>query len=186
MLDELEVLKIVINRLENNSIPYMLSGSVAMNYYTEPRMTRDIDVVVEIEKPERFFNIFKDEFYINKKALEEAINKEQIFNIIHIDELIKIDFIIRKKTDYRINEFRRRKKIKVDNLELFIVSIEDLIISKILWLESSKSELQLRDVKNLLKEDKDIDYIIGWGEKLGISGILKGLLTESEKDGKQK
>ena len=32
----------------------MISGSTAMNYYSEPRMTRDIDIVVEIESPEKF------------------------------------------------------------------------------------------------------------------------------------
>lgn len=29
-------------------IPYMLSGSVAMNVYAEPRTTQDIDIIVEM------------------------------------------------------------------------------------------------------------------------------------------
>src|SRR5437763_7624761 len=36
----------------NSSRPesgYMLTGSMAMNYYAQPRMTRDIDVVVAIK-----------------------------------------------------------------------------------------------------------------------------------------
>jgi len=28
----------------------MLTGSMAMNYYAQPRMTRDIDIVVELER----------------------------------------------------------------------------------------------------------------------------------------
>ncbi|MHC4144009.1 MAG: hypothetical protein ACYSUD_04425 [Planctomycetota bacterium] len=42
MSEELEVLKIVAERLEGAGISYMISGSVAANYYTIPRMTRDI------------------------------------------------------------------------------------------------------------------------------------------------
>ena len=43
MSDELEVLKILADRLEEAGIGYMVSGSIAANYYTIPRMTRDID-----------------------------------------------------------------------------------------------------------------------------------------------
>ena len=45
MLSELEVLKDVCSRLEREGIGYMLTGSMAMNYYAQPRMTRDIDIV---------------------------------------------------------------------------------------------------------------------------------------------
>ncbi len=46
MNSELEVLLDVVARLEDAGIDYMLTGSVAMSVYVEPRMTRDIDVVV--------------------------------------------------------------------------------------------------------------------------------------------
>ena len=51
-MDELDVLHDVTARLEEVGIPYMLTGSMAMNYYAEPRMTRDIDLVVDLEQSE--------------------------------------------------------------------------------------------------------------------------------------
>ena len=48
MTAELEVLGIVAERLESAGIAYMVTGSIAMNYYAVPRMTRDIDLVVEL------------------------------------------------------------------------------------------------------------------------------------------
>ena len=48
MLSELDVLRDVTGRLEAARIEYMLTGSMAMNYYAEPRMTRDIDLVVAL------------------------------------------------------------------------------------------------------------------------------------------
>jgi hypothetical protein len=45
---ELEVLQDAIARLDRAGIAYMLTGSVALSYYAEPRMTRDIDLVVEL------------------------------------------------------------------------------------------------------------------------------------------
>jgi len=50
MSEELEVLKIVTQRLKEADINYMVSGSIAANYYTIPRMTRDIDIVIELKQ----------------------------------------------------------------------------------------------------------------------------------------
>ena len=42
MLSELDILKDVCSRLERAGIDYMLTGSMAMNYYAQPHMTRDL------------------------------------------------------------------------------------------------------------------------------------------------
>jgi len=49
MPEELEILKEVCRRLETSKIPYMITGSTASNFYAVPRMTRDIDIVIEIK-----------------------------------------------------------------------------------------------------------------------------------------
>ena len=96
-----------------------------------------------------------------------------MFNIIHLKEVMKIDFIIRKNTEYRKTEFQRRKKVDISGTQVFIVSIEDLIISKLLWARDSYSELQIRDINNLLKEKKDMKYISNWIKKLNITDFFK-------------
>jgi len=42
------VLKLVATRLDAASIAYMVSGSMAMNFYAQPRMTRGLDIAVEL------------------------------------------------------------------------------------------------------------------------------------------
>jgi hypothetical protein len=105
----------------------------------------------------------------------EAIRKEGMFNIIHYQSVFKIDFIIRKNNPYRIEEFRKRKKIIFEDAELYITAPEDLILSKLYWAKESMSELQLNDVKNLLKSVKELDesYIEKWASYLGIKDIYK-------------
>lgn len=49
MSDQLEFLELIVSRLDGAGIPYMLTGSVAMSIYAGPRMTRDIDLVVECD-----------------------------------------------------------------------------------------------------------------------------------------
>ncbi len=65
------LLKTVSEALEARNIPYMLSGSLAMSTYAVPRMTRDIDIVVNLQlrDVERFSEIFGEGFYIHKAGL---------------------------------------------------------------------------------------------------------------------
>lgn len=95
MINELEVLKIVVKRLESAGIPYMITGSIAANFYTTPRMTRDIDIVIKIgeNSAEMLFSLFSNDFYIDKDSIKNAIRNKQIFNIIHKEGIVKIDFI---------------------------------------------------------------------------------------------
>jgi predicted nucleotidyltransferase len=175
---EIKVFREVINRLNCNNVPYMVSGSVAMNYYTVPRMTRDIDIVIEINDIESFYNTFKNEYYIDKITVGNAVRDRSMFNIIHLKEAIKIDFIIKKDTEYRKIEFERRKQVDIDGSKVSIVSIEDLIISKLLWSRQSRSDFQINDIKNLLKEKIDLKYLEEWVGKLGIEGFYREISDE--------
>ncbi len=66
----IDLLKTVCTELEQKDIEYMLSGSLAMNVYTVPRMTRDIDIVINIKVSdiEKFKEIFKEGFYIYEEG----------------------------------------------------------------------------------------------------------------------
>jgi len=47
-MNEIDIVRDISRRFEKAGISYMLTGSMAMNYYAQPRMTRDIDVVIAI------------------------------------------------------------------------------------------------------------------------------------------
>jgi hypothetical protein len=174
MLSELDLLLDVARRLEEAGLGYMLTGSMALNHYAQPRMTRDIDFVIAllIQDLETLPRIFGDEFYFSPEAAREAVLNQSCFNVIHNESLIKIDFIIRKREDYRIVEFERRQRIEVAGHPLWIVSKEDLILSKLDWARESQSERQLSDVENLLATGADMEYIKTWSQKLNLTDML--------------
>lgn len=175
MIDEIKVLKIVVKRLESARIPYMITGSIAANFYTTPRMTRDIDIVIEVEEKdaETLFSLFLSDFYVDKNSIRNAIHNKQIFNIIHREGIVKVDFIIRKDTNYRNLEFKNRRSIVFEGQKIFIASPEDLILSKLFWARESLSEMQIRDVKNLFKTIHNLDrgYIEKWVHELELDEV---------------
>jgi hypothetical protein len=163
-MNELDILKLVASRLNDAEIDYMLSGSVALTFYGKPRMTRDIDIVIVIPPRaiDRFVKLFELDFYIDRDMVEDAVRNQSMFNIIHLETVIKVDFIIRKNQEYRILEFNKRKKMQLEDQEVSVVSLEDLIISKIYWAKDSFSEMQIKDIVSLIDLDLDMAYVQDW------------------------
>ncbi len=173
MQNELDIVRDVSQRLHGAAIGYMLTGSMAMNYYAQPRMTRDIDVVVALRPidAERVVKLFSPDYYVSREAVDSSIARQSLFNLIHNESVIKVDCIVRKQSEYRLHEFYRRQRIKILDFETWIVSKEDLILSKLFWAKDSHSELQLRDVKNLMSTGCDRAYIERWTAGLGLSSL---------------
>jgi len=181
MSQELEILQMVTTRLAEANIPYMVTGSIAMNYYAVPRMTRDIDIVVELfeEGVEETVRLFQGDFYVDREMVQEAVKNRLMFNVIHNAYMIKVDLIVRKNSDYRQEEFSRRRIVKVDDHSFYIVAPEDLILSKLDWAKDSHSEIQLSDVRNLLAAvpQLDHDYLVGWADRLGLRDLYREVMA---------
>jgi hypothetical protein len=177
-MNEIDIVRDISARFERAQIPYMLTGSMAMNYYAQPRMTRDIDVVIEIrpEDVERFAALFQPDYYVNTENIRESLAHESIFNLIHHQSVIKVDCIIRKSSEYRRVELGRRQRIAIREFTTCIVSKEDLIISKLFWANDSHSEIQLGDVRNLLATGYDAAYLRRWTRELGLDNLLEECL----------
>ena len=171
--DELDVLKSVAVRLETAGIPYMVTGSMAANFYAVPRMTRDIDLVIELSERDidRVTRLFQQEYYIDRDMVQRAVRDHAMFNMIHNALVVKVDCVVRKETEYRREEFARRRAVSVENQQVFIVSPEDLILSKLDWAKESRSQMQLDDVRNLLRsvQGLDTEYLNRWADQLGLT-----------------
>lgn len=177
MSEELDVLKEVAGRLERAGIAYMITGSIAANFYTVPRMTRDIDIVVELRERvvARFISLFETDYYLEAQTVEQAVRAKGMFNLIQHQHVVKVDFVVRKETPYRRSEFARRKRASLEGQEVYFVAAEDLILSKLVWAKDSRSEMQLNDVRNLLQYVKGLDrrYLSRWAKALGVAPLYR-------------
>lgn len=176
MTEELEVLWVVTRRLEEAGLPYMLTGSIATSYYAVPRMTRDIDLVVELAPAdaERVCALFEPDFYVDRDAVREAVAERGTFNLIHGGLVVKVDVMVRKDTEYRREEFRRRRRVAIGDLDVYVVAPEDLIISKLDWARDTRSAVQLADVRNLLASaELDQAYLQRWVARLGLEPLYR-------------
>jgi len=179
MADLLEVLRIVTSRLDLAGVPYMVSGSLALGYYAQPRMTRDIDVVVELDLAgiQKVVAAFSPDFYCDEDAIRRAVATRRLVNLVHLESAYKVDLIVRKDSEYRQVEFQRRRRLSVGGVDVWLAAPEDLLLSKLVWAGESGSDLQLRDAAALVASVPDLDWphISRWASMLGVARQLEAL-----------
>ncbi len=110
--------------------------------------------------------------------MERALRERGMFNVLHLEKLVKLDLIVRKDEPFRRHEFARRMRVRLAGFDAWIATREDLILSKLVWAEPSGSELQLRDVRALLAGGADLGYLRRWAADLGVAEMLERLLDE--------
>lgn len=178
MTEELQLLRDIVTRLDAAGIDYMLTGSVALNCYAQPRMTRDIDLVIafHLDDVARIEDILGQDYYVSADAARDAVLNQSSFNAIHQTTLLKVDFMVRKREDFRLHEFSRRIRLQLADFEVWVVSKEDLILSKLHWAAQSLSERQLADVENLIATGCDTEYLRTWSAALNLTDMLTRVL----------
>lgn len=168
----LKFLQKIIEYFNQTGIEYMLSGSVAMSIYTLPRATRDFDFVVHLQPKDidGFANHFSGEYYCDADAIKDAIEHQSLFNVIDHSSGFKADFVILKNAEYRQTEFKRRQKTEIEGISVYVVSPEDLLISKLIWIQGYQSGIQKDDIINLWElSTLDRDYINNWIKSLNLN-----------------
>ncbi len=176
------VLHDFVGRIEPLGIKYMLTGAMAMMRYAAFRQTADIDIVLEFDSDDKdkFINALEPEYYVPHNAVRSAFETKRMFNVIHIETAFKIDCVPKKSNDFQQSSFDRREKTDYYGKEIWIISKEDLILSKLWWAKDTHSEMQLRDIKNLIQSGFDEIYTEKWLDNLGIETAYYECLNEVE------
>lgn len=171
----IRILHDFVERIERLRISYMLSGSTAMIYYSVFRFTADIDIVMELSDRDasRIISALEPDYYVPHDSVRRAISSNRMFNVLHMQTAYKVDCIIKKTSDFQAIAFARRLRVNFYGNEIWIITIEDLILSKLLWAKDSRSDMQFKDIRNLLRVERDEIYFEGWIEKLDLRETLR-------------
>jgi hypothetical protein len=170
MQSEIDIVRDVSTRLDAADIGYMLTGSMALNSYDLPCVPHNLDFVIAPRPAdaEVVARLFSPDYDLSREAVDSAIAQQSFFNLFHRKNRIKVNCIICQQIKYRLNEFSRRQRVKFEKFNTWIVSKEDLIISKLHWARKSRSPRHLRDVQNLAATGCDAVYIERWTRALGV------------------
>ena len=169
----IDTLRDFVEKANSIGVEYMVTGSFAMSAYGEPRMTRDIDVVLQLSEPqaELFAQVFEEQYYVSKDAIKSAIFHKSLFNIVNEQHGGRIDCIVMKDTEFARVSFSRRYEVSVSGVDFWTTTKEDLIVAKLNWAKDTHSEMQIRDIANITRTEYDSAYVDKWIEQLGLTSI---------------
>jgi hypothetical protein len=167
-----------MQRLERLGVPYYVTGSWALAAYAEPRMTRDIDVVLEISRAEyeqRIRPAFEDDWLVNDPI---DLGGRYIGGVIHRVEIARADLIFGRTDVFSRSAMDRRLRFDHPTLgKIWIIAAEDLILAKLEWSDGGASEQQLRDVRSIVRLNDDLDwpYVDRYAAAMGLSALLEAV-----------
>ncbi len=186
-MSQQELLKKVIQTLDDAGIQYMVTGSVASSMQGEPRSTHDIDLVVAIERADakELVKAFPlPGFYLDEGSIMDAINRQGMFNLIDVNSGDKVDFWVLTKEPFDLSRFTRRYAEEVGGMKIIVSTPEDTILAKLRWSRvSGGSEKHFTDALRVYEvqfKKLDLDYLHSWAEKLEVAPMFQRLQEEAE------
>lgn len=173
--------------LESVNIPYYVSGGVASSIHGEPRSTRDLDLVIEIQPDQINLLVTTLEaagYYCPAGAVEDLQRgREGLLNITHTETIANADLYVTDTSTFATSQMERRRLLDVEGMPAFwVISPEDLVLQKLAWGRGSQSEKQWRDVLGILKlqtENLDYEYLTQWADNLGLLDFLSQAFSEA-------
>lgn len=160
----------VIGVLERLEIPYMVVGGFAAILYGEPRLTLDVDIVVDMRghhiKP--FLAAFPiPDYYVSEEGIRDSLERCYPFNVIQPTTGVKVDLVPLPSDPFTRAAFERRQRLTYDaegHAATFITP-EDLILAKLAAFRETESDRHLRDARGVL--------VTQWGS-LDLEAIRRG------------
>jgi len=165
----------VLDRLTQLAIRFYVTGSWALSVYAEPRMTRDLDLVVDLDavtyermvRPE-----FERDYLVNDPI---DVGGRWIGGLVHRVEIVRIDLMFGRQDGWARSAFERSAIVDHPGLgPTPMISAEDLILAKLDWSDGGRSELQMRDCRSIIRlaTDLDWDYLQRYAPILGVDRLL--------------
>jgi len=182
-----ELLSQVVRALEEARCPYMLIGSYASSLQGEPRLSHDIDLLVDMDLqmlPALAAKFPPPAFSLNEQVAQAAVRTKTMFSLLHVPEGAEVDFWMLTGDPFDLSRFTRRRIEHAVGLRFYVSTPEDTILAKLRWAKLvGGSEKQFHDalcVYEVQHPSLDVGYLKHWVHRLGLSEYWTRLLREAE------
>lgn len=181
-MTEEELLIDCLKRLNGAGLAYMVTGSMASNYWGIPRTTHDLDFSIQLPPSAipKLVAAFARDFFIDEQAVRSAYNPPYQFNAIDERSGLKVDFWLPAKIPFEREMFKRRIQQILFGTEAWIATAEDIILHKLYWDKLSPSERQRADAAGVYVvqgERLDREYLRAWSRELDVEPTLEQLFA---------
>jgi predicted nucleotidyltransferase len=154
----IELIDTFIRPLNEHDIRYIITGSLASMVYGEPRLTNDVDVVLDIKSTDiaKLIEAFPEaDFYLPPVDVIETEllrGSRGHFNIISQHSMLKADIYLVGSDPIQLWGMVDARIIEIENQKITFAPPEYVIIRKLEFYREGNSEKHLRDIAAMLTE----------------------------------
>ncbi len=182
-MDSQEIASRVVGALARCGVPHMVVGSFARNFHSFARSTQDADIVLAVDAAglSRFEAELGPEFSFDPQATFETNTGTFRHTLKHVATEFKIELFLLSDETFDQSRFARRQAFVFDAHPSFVLTAEDLILSKLRWGRSKDIE-DIRDVMAVKGEAAlDWEYLNRWADLHNTRTRLDALRAEIPK-----
>lgn len=168
-MPELDLVRVFTHRLNKAGVNYFVTGAVASIVYGEPRLTHDIDLVVELSMNDaaRIVEAFPiEEFYcppVEVIQIEIGRQSHGHFNLIHHETGFKGDIYAMGRDELHRWAMSNRRRLELEGEPVWLAPAEYVILRKLQYYHEGKSQKHLRDIASMIvisREDIDFEALL--------------------------
>jgi hypothetical protein len=164
MTDSQQIVTHVIAALSRSGVPHMVVGSFARNFHSFARSTQDADIVLAVDATglDRFERELGPEFTLDPQATFETNTGTFRHTLLHTATEFKTELFLLSSDPFDQERFRRRQAFHYNGHPSFVLTAEDVILSKLRWSRPKDLE-DIRDVLAVKGEAAlDWNYLHHW------------------------
>ena len=163
MSDSLAIATMVIAALSRSGVPHVVVGSFARNFHAFPRSTKDADIVLAVDPPGlgRFEAELGKDFSLDPQTTFETNTGTFRHTLVHKGTEFKTELFLLSKDAFDQERFRRRQAFQFGGVPSFVLTAEDVVITKLRWARPKDVE-DIRDVIAVKGSALDWNYIHHW------------------------
>ena len=179
-----ELVRRLVEALDIAGIEYVLVGSLSANFYGVSRSTQDADIVVSCSatRVAELVKVLGDEFERDPQLAFETVTATNkcLLRVKKTGFQIEVFFLSDDEHDQR--RFARRRQVAMFDCQAYVLTVEDVLITKLRWLllaGRSKDEGDIRGVLRMQHDRVDWPYVESWCDRHGTRELLERLRRES-------
>ncbi len=173
----------MLDALQAEGIPFLLVGSFSSNHWGIPRSTRDADFVIELGD-KSVLSLAKH--LLPSMKIDAQVQFESVTgtlrNVIKVaDTLFKVELFRLSQDPHDQERFRRRVVVQMLGRDVFLPTVEDVVITKLRWcgyLNRAKDREDIRQMLIVRKSAVDWDYVYHWCDQHGTRETLDEIRAE--------
>ena len=180
----------VVDVLESLNIPYMVVGGFAAIFYGEPRLTIDVDIVIDMKLAHvrSFVAAFPiPDYYVSEEGIRDSLRRRYPFNVIQPTTGAKVDLVPLPNDPFTRAAFARRQQTAYDTAghTASFVTAEDIVLAKLLAFQQTGSDKHLRDARGVVItqwDTLDLDAIQRGARAAGVLEQLEDIVQAARRE----